>query len=155
MSDHTTIRRGRPHRPLRTLGAVGALVAVVAGVPALLVVCARAGLDAAHPLPGIGSAADISEYFRRGLSTSEVTSITLRSLLLVGWVLWAAMVSSVAGAIVEAHRGRRASIPQFRPFAGLGRWIAVRAGRRGHRRAVAAGVWAGRRRRADAAQQRR
>ena len=108
----------------RFFAALVAMAAVFVGVPLLLVVCSRAGLDASHPLPSIGSSSEIADYLGRGLSTTEVTSIALRGLLIIGWLLWLAMVSSVLGAIIEAARGRHPSIPQFRLFGGLARWIA-------------------------------
>lgn len=114
----------RPRRSLgRTLASLVALAAVVAGIPTLLVACSRLGLDAAHPFPAIGSRGEISDYFARGLTSTEVTSIALRGSLIVGWVIWAAMVSSVLGAIAEASRGHSVAIPQFRIFGGLSRWI--------------------------------
>lgn len=124
MTNHA--EQTRPRRSAgRTAGSLIALVAVVAGIPALLIACSRLGLDAAHPFPAIGSRDEIGDYVERGLTSTEVTSIVLRGSLIVGWVLWAAMVSSVLGAIVESSRGRSVSIPQFRIFGGMGRWIAT------------------------------
>ncbi|HET9548418.1 MAG TPA: hypothetical protein VFO97_11300, partial [Desertimonas sp.] len=47
--------------------ALTVFIVVVIGVPALLVVCSRAGLDAAQPLPAIGSTDEIRAYFERRL----------------------------------------------------------------------------------------
>ncbi len=110
----------------RFFTALSVLVVVLVGVPVLLVVCSRAGLDAAHPFPSIGSTDEMRTYFERRLTPTEVAPVALRALLVVAWALWLAMVSSVCASILEARgSGRRSWVPQLAMFAGLGRWIAA------------------------------
>ena len=56
----------------RLASALAVLGLVVVGIPALLVVCARAGLGSPSPLPGIGSADEIRTFFERQLTTTEI-----------------------------------------------------------------------------------
>ncbi len=105
--------------------ASAVLAVVVVGIPALLVACSRAGLGTTLPFPGIGSADEIRAFFERELTTTELVPIAVRALLIVGWLLWVALVSSVVASMFEA-RGRRAvGIPRLAMFAGIGRWIAA------------------------------
>ena len=121
MSRHqrTRSRRGALGR---FVAALAALVAVVVGIPAGLVLLSRLGLDATHPFPAIGTGEEIRSYLDRELSTTEITPIAIRALLIVAWLLWAAMVVSIVASLLEA-RGSRSSLPKFAMFAGLGRWI--------------------------------
>ena len=68
--------RQRMRRPVGVVAqfarALVVLLVVVVGVPALLLLCARAGFDAWHPLPAVGSWDEISGFFDRQLSTTEV-----------------------------------------------------------------------------------
>jgi nucleoid-associated protein YgaU len=123
----TSHRTARPPGAWRRFWAsVLALVVVLVGVPLLLAACARAGLDAWHPLPGIGSTDDITGFFQRDLTPTEIAPVALRALLIVAWLLWLAMALSVVSAIFEARGSAlRSWIPQFAMFAGLGRWIAA------------------------------
>ena len=106
--------------------ALTVFIVVVVGVPALLVVCSRAGLDASQPLPAIGSTEEIRAYFERRLTPTEVAPMALRVLLAVGWALWLAMVLSVLASIFEARGSTlRSWVPQFAMFSGLGQWIAA------------------------------
>ena len=106
--------------------ALTVFIVVVVGVPALLVVCSRAGLDASQPLPAIGSTEEIRAYFERRLTPTEVAPMALRVLLAVGWALWLAMVLSVLASIFEARGSTlRSWVPQFAMFRGLGQWIAA------------------------------
>ena len=125
-------RRAKRSAPLpagawrRFFAALTALVVVLVGVPALLVVCSRAGLGASHPFPAIGSTAEIKAYFQRDLTPTEVAPVAMRALLMVAWALWLGMVLSVLASIFEARGSAlRAWVPQFAMFAGLGRWIAA------------------------------
>lgn len=119
-----------PHRPpgawRRFFVASVALVVVLVGVPVLLVVCSRVGLDASHPFPRIGTTDEVTAFFERDLTPTEIAPIAMRALLIVGWLLWLGMAMSVVASILEARGGgRRAALPQFAMFAGLGRWIAA------------------------------
>lgn len=125
MTPRRAHRRPRSGAFGRFLASLVALAVIVVGIPALLVACSRAGLDTTHPFPGVGTTDEIRGYLDRGLTTSEITPIALRSLLIVAWLLWAVMVLSVLGAIIEAVRGHRSGLPQVSMFAGLGRWIAA------------------------------
>lgn len=110
----------------RFVAAVFALAAVGIGVPVLLVLAAGAGLDAPHPFPALGSPEEITSYFRRDLTATEIAPIALRVLLVAAWVLWLGLLLSVLAAISEARGGAlRSWLPRFAVFAGLGRWIAV------------------------------
>jgi hypothetical protein len=122
--------RRRMRRPVGVAGrfvrALVVLVIVVAAVPALLTVCAKAGLGAWHPLPSVGSWDEITGFFDRQLSTTEVASIAMRALLIVAWLLWAAMVVSIVAAVVDARGGApRRRLPQVAMFSGLARWVAA------------------------------
>lgn len=121
-------RRPRSRRPAgawsRFAAALTTLVLLGVGVPVALVLSCRAGLGASHPLPGLGSLDEIRAYFRRGLTPTEIAPIAMRSLLVVAWALWLAMVTTVLGSIIESASGRRV-LPQAVMFAGLGRWIAA------------------------------
>lgn len=122
----TRVRRRPPGAGRRFFVALGALLAVMVGVPLLLVVCSQLGLDTLHPFPSIGSGDEIMAFFERDLTATEIAPIALRGLLVVGWVLWAAMAVSVVAAILDATgNGLRSSVPRFAMFAGLGRWIAA------------------------------
>lgn len=130
MTRRRSDRRPRGRRPpgawRRFLAAVAALVVLAAGVPMLLVVCSSVGLGASHPLPEIGTADEIRSFFERDLSPAEVAPIAMRGLIIVGWLLWLAMILSVLASILDAGGSRlRSWIPQFSMFAGLGRWIAA------------------------------
>ena len=107
----------------RFVGSLAALAMIGVGLPVLLVVCCRVGLDAAHPFPALGTFEEVRAYLSRGLSPAEVTPVMLRALLIVAWVLWLALVLSVVGAIVGALRGRGGAVPRFAVFSGVGRWI--------------------------------
>ena len=72
----------------RFLTALAALVVVLVGVPALLIVCSRVGLESSHPFPAIGSTDEIKAFFERDLTPTEIAPIAMRVLLIVGWVLW-------------------------------------------------------------------
>ncbi len=110
----------------RFFTALTALVVVLVGVPALLVVCSRVGLDASHPFPAIGSTDEIRAFFERDLTPTEVAPVAMRALLIVGWMLWLGMALSVLASIFEARGSAlRSWVPQFAMFAGLGRWIAA------------------------------
>ena len=110
----------------RFLVALVALVAVLVGVPVFLVVCSRVGLHASHPLPHIGTTDEIKAFFARDLTPTEIAPIAMRALLIVGWLLWLGMATSVTASILEARgSGLRTALPQFAMFAGLGRWIAA------------------------------
>ena len=126
-------RQTTKHRPKLPAGAwrrfftaLIVLVGVLVGVPALLIVCTRAGLDDTHPFPAIGSIEEIRAFFERDLTPTEVAPIAMRALLIIGWALWLAMASSVLASIFEARGSAlRSWVPQFAMFAGLGRWIAA------------------------------
>lgn len=110
----------------RFSAALAAFVVVMVGVPALLVLFSRLGLDASHPIPGIGTSDEIKSYFERDLTPTEIAPIAMRGLLIAGWVLWSAMAVSVLASILEARgSGLRTAFPQFAMFAGMGRWIAA------------------------------
>ena len=98
---------------------------VVIGIPALLMVCARAGLGSPSPLPGIGSADEIRTFFERQLTTTEIVPIAVRALLIVAWLLWAGLVSSVVVALLQAKGHRAVGLPRLAMFSGLARWIAA------------------------------
>ena len=123
--------RQRMRRPVGVVAqfarALVVLLVVVVGVPALLLLCARAGVDAWHPLPAVGSWDEISGFFERQLSTTEVASVAMRVLLVVAWVLWAAMVVSILAAVSDARGGapRRRGVPRVAMFSGLARWLAA------------------------------
>lgn len=128
MSRSTSPRHRR--RPTGALGrffaALLALVALLVGVPVLLVVCSKVGLDGSHPFPSVGTSDEIRAFFERDLTPTEITPIAMRTLLIVGWVLWLAMAVSVVSSILEAcGSGLRTALPQFAMFVGLGRWIAA------------------------------
>ena len=125
-------RRAKRSAPLppgawrRFFTALTALVVVLVGVPALLVVCSRAGLGASHPLPALGSTDEIKAFLQRDLTPTEVAPVAMRALLIVAWALWLGMALSVLASICEARGSAlRSWVPQFAPFAGLGRWIAA------------------------------
>ena len=80
---------------------------VVVGIPALLVACSRAGLGSTLPFPGIGSADEIRAFFERELTTTEFVPIAVRALLIVGWLLWVALVSSVVASMLRRGSPRR------------------------------------------------
>ena len=110
----------------RFLAALAALVVVLVGVPALLIACSRAGLESWHPIPAIGSSDEIKAFFQRDLTPTEIAPIAMRVLLIVGWVLWLGLATSVLAAIFEARGSAlRSWVPQFALFAGLSRWIAA------------------------------
>lgn len=110
----------------RFASALLALVAVVVVLPALLILASRAALGAGHPVPGIGSLSDIRDWLGRELSTSEVVPIVLRSLLVVGWFLWAALTLSVISALVGSQpRLGHVRIPRLAMFDGVAVWIAA------------------------------
>ncbi len=109
----------------RFAGALAVLGLVVIGIPALLMVCARAGVGSASPLPGIGSADEIRTFFERQLTTTEIVPIAVRALLIVAWLLWAGLVSSVVVALLQAKGHRAVGLPRLAMFSGLARWIAA------------------------------
>jgi len=109
----------------RFLAALAVLAGLLAGIPALLVACSTAALGSASPLPGVGTTAEIRAYFERGLTTTEIVPIAVRSLLVIGWLLWLALVVSSIAAIVEARTGSRGRWPRLTMFGGLTRWIAA------------------------------
>lgn len=109
----------------RTLSAVVVLVTIVVAVPAGLIGASRAALSADHPLPGIGTRSEISEYFERGLSNAEIVPIAMRVLLIVGWLLWLLVVVALVGAITDARGVRPARWPRVSVFHGFARWVAV------------------------------
>ena len=110
----------------RFFTALSVLMLVLIGIPALLVVCSRVGLDASHPFPGIGSTDEIRVFFERDLTPTEIAPVAMRALLIVAWVLWLGMALSVVASIFEARGSAlRSWVPQFAMFAGLGRWIAA------------------------------
>lgn len=129
MTRRASTNRSRKRPPgawRRFFAAFAALVVVLVGVPVLLVVCSRAGLDASHPIPQIGTTDEIKAFFERDLTPTEIAPIAMRALLIVGWLLWLAMAVSVVASILEARgSGLRAALPQFAMFVGLGRWIAA------------------------------
>lgn len=126
-------RRTSPRHRRRPTGALGrffaalvALVALLIGVPVLLVVCSKVGLGASHPIPGIGTTDEIRAFFERDLTPTEIAPIAMRTLLIVGWVLWLAMAVSITSSVLEARgSGLRTALPQFAMFVALGRWIAA------------------------------
>lgn len=109
----------------RFAAALGALVVLLAGVPVGLIVASLTGIGSVHPLPAVGGVEEIRVWFGRGLSATEIAAVALRGLLIVGWVLWAAMVVSVLATVVSTVRGRRVPLPQVRLFQGLAQWIAA------------------------------
>src|SRR4051794_11761430 len=109
----------------RFTGTLAVVAVVLVGVPALLILCSRAGLGAASPLPGIGSADEIRTFFERQLTTTEIVPIAVRALLIVAWLLWAGLVSSVVAALLEAKGHRAIGLPRLAMFSGLARWIAA------------------------------
>ena len=109
----------------RLAGALAVLGLVVIGIPALLMVCSRAGIGSASPVPGIGSADEIRTFFERQLTTTEVVPIAVRALLIVAWLLWAGLVSSVVVALLQAKGHRAVGLPRLAMFSGLARWIAA------------------------------
>ncbi len=122
----TRTARRPPGAWRRFSAALAALVVVMVGVPALLVLFSRLGLDASHPIPKIGTTDEIKAYFERDLTSTEIAPIAMRALLIAGWALWAAMAVSVLASIFEARgSGLRTALPQFAMFAGVGRWIAA------------------------------
>jgi nucleoid-associated protein YgaU len=128
MTRRTTNRRARLPAGAwrRFFTALTALVVVLIGVPALLIVCSRVGLDASHPFPAIGSTEEIRAFFERDLTPTEIAPLAMRALLIIGWVLWIGMALSVLASIFEARGSAlRSWVPQFAMFAGLGRWIAA------------------------------
>ena len=128
MTRRTTKRRARLPAGAwrRFFTALAALIAVLVGVPALLIVCSRVGLDASHPFPALGSIDEIRAFFERDLTPTEIAPVAMRVLLIVGWALWLGMALSVLASIFEARGSAlRSWVPQFTMFAGLGRWIAA------------------------------
>ena len=109
----------------RLAGALAVLGLVVIGIPALLMVCSRAGIGSASPVPGIGSADEIRTFFERQLTTTEIVPIAVRALLIVAWLLWAGLVSSVVVALLQAKGHRAVGLPRLAMFSGLARWIAA------------------------------
>ena len=110
----------------RFASALLAFVAVIVLVPALLILASRAALGASHPVPGVGSLSDIQDWFGRELSTSEVVPIVLRSLLVVGWLLWATLALSVISVLVGSRpRFGHVRIPRLPMFEGIALWIAA------------------------------
>jgi hypothetical protein len=87
------VRSGRPPGVWRRfVAATLVLATLLAGVPAVLAACSVAALGRANPLPAIGRVDEIRGYVERGLTTSEVVAVAVRALLIVGWVLWLALV---------------------------------------------------------------
>ena len=109
----------------RLAGALAVLGLVVIGIPALLVVCSRAGIGSASPVPALGSADEIRTFFERQLTTTEIVPIAVRALLIVAWLLWAGLVSSVVVALLQATGHRAVGLPRLAMFSGLARWIAA------------------------------
>lgn len=115
-----------PNAWRRFASALLALVAVIVLIPSLLILASRAALGAGHPVPGFGSPSDIQEWFGRELSTSEVVPVVLRSLLVVGWLLWAALALSVISALVGSRpRLGHVRIPRLAMFDGFAVWVAA------------------------------
>lgn len=106
--------------------SLGALALVVIGIPAFLIACSRLSLNSAQPLPGIGSVDEIQTWMTRELSVGEMVPILLRSLLVVGWVLWALLLSSVLAAVVTSRpRFSHWPLPSLPVFDGFAGWVAV------------------------------
>ena len=102
-------------RLLGGLVALAVLVGVVAGVPALL---AMVGWPLPDHVPTM-------EELQRALAPGALTTdAVLKAMVVIGWVLWALVVT---GAIVEAIavlRHRQApSLPGVGPFQGFARWL--------------------------------
>ena len=110
----------------RFASSLAALVTVLFGIPAFLVACSRLSLGSAHPLPGIGSGTEIRDWFERELSTTEMVPILLRSLLCVGWALWALLAMSMISTVITARpRFSHWSLPSLQVFDGFAGWVAV------------------------------
>ena len=110
----------------RFAGSLIALVAVFAGIPAFLIGCARLALGSSHPLPGVGSVDEIRTWIDRELSTSEMIPILLRTLLIVGWILWAVLAMSVVAAVITSRpRFSHWSLPSVGMFDNFAGWIAA------------------------------
>lgn len=109
--------------PARLLGSCVAIAVVLVGVPALLVGLSRSALDAAHPVPGVGTVDEIRAYLGRGLSMVELTPLAVRALLCVAWLLWSAIVVSLLGSVAESRLGSRLGLPRFGALGSPGAWI--------------------------------
>src|SRR5262245_408994 len=105
MTRRAGTRRDRPPAGAwrRFFAGLDGLMVVLAGIPALLIVCSRLGLESWHPIPAIGSTDEIKTFFQRDLTPTEVAPIAMRSLLIIGWVLWLGLAMSVLAAIFEAR----------------------------------------------------
>ena len=110
----------------RFVASLAALAAVALGIPAFLVVCARAAFGSANPVPAIGSPDELASWLERELSVDEIVPVVLRALLVVAWLLWASLVSSVVAAVVASRPGLgHVGIPAPRAFDGVASWIAA------------------------------
>ena len=110
----------------RFTGSLVAVVAVFAGIPAFLIGCARLVLGSWHPVPGVGSVDEIRSWVERELSTSEMVPILLRTLLIVGWILWALLAMSVISAVIGSRpRFGHWSLPSVGMFDNFAGWIAA------------------------------
>lgn len=110
----------------RFLTALAALIAVAVGLPAALMVVARLTVESWHPIPGVGSAAEIRGWFDRSLSSTELAPVAMRVLLIVAWLLWLGLVLSVMSALTAAQPSlERMRLPRLVMFDGIGAWIAA------------------------------
>ena len=126
MSTSTTARRGAR---LAVLAATaGSAVGVVVGLPAFLIVVARARFDHASPLHGLNapwrwSVEDLHSWARRlthGFgSTAALVDLFLRVALVVGWACVAILIYTVVDELVfQLRRGMPSARP--RHFGGIG-----------------------------------
>ena len=126
MSTSTTARRGA--RLAMLAATTGSAVGVVVGLPAFLVVVARARFDHASPLHGLNapwrwSVVDLRSWARRlthGLdSSAALVDLFFRVALVVGWVCVAILIYTVVDELVfQLRRGMPSARP--RHFGGIG-----------------------------------
>ena len=108
----------------RFVASLVVLAAVAFLPPAALVLCARSAFGIDHPLPSVSSASELVGWVQRELTTNEIVTVLLRSLLIVGWALWAGLMLSVLSTLLHSRpRLGHFHVPRAAVFDGFATWM--------------------------------
>lgn len=108
----------------RFAGSLLVLLVILVGIPAGLIYLSQLAVNASHPIPGIASWDQITSWLSTQRSSTEVARVAVRILIVLCWLLWAALVSSLLSTIVASRpRFDGARLPRLAMFDSLGTWI--------------------------------
>ena len=94
-------------RLTRFLTALVILTVIVFGLPALFVYCTRMIVHSSSPIPTHVSIDGARSWVGHHLATSEIVTVLARTLLTIGWVMWAVLVAKILTAFVRALSAAR------------------------------------------------